>query len=141
MYITNKKILKAIKYKPSVFIKHVLIKLIEEITNNSLLLFPESHSIRYNIPIVYGYLYFYQLRYYLAPCESIHYNSYAYIINYESYQEIYNYLSKLDVDYFIIRDNPILSNELNIKFDQINGSVFKKNKKSTNIHDLLIREE
>lgn len=88
-----------------------------------------------------GYLYFYQLRYYLAPCESIHYNSYAYIINYESYQEIYNYLSKLDVDYFIIRDNPILSNELNIKFDQINGSVFKKNKKSTNIHDLLIREE
>lgn len=87
-----------------------------------------------------GYLYFYQLRYYLSPCESIHYNKYVYTINYETPEKIYEYLKELDVNYFIIRDNPILAEELNLEFDSVNGSIFKKNKKSTNIHDLLIEE-
>lgn len=87
-----------------------------------------------------GYLYFYQLRYYLSPCESIHYNKYVHIINYETPEEIYEYLNGLNVNYFIIRDNPILGEELDIEFDSVNGSIFKKNEKSTNIHDLLLEE-
>lgn len=85
-----------------------------------------------------GYLYFFQLRYYLSPCESIHYNQYVYISNYGTKKELYNYLKKLDVKYIIIKDNPILSRELNIDFDNINGSIFKKNDKATDLKNILI---
>ena len=85
-----------------------------------------------------GYLYFFQLRYYLSPCESIHYNSYAYTSNYGSETEFYNFLKKQDVKYIIIRKNSLLSEKLNMKFDEEYGSIFIKNNKSNSIDNILI---
>lgn len=86
-----------------------------------------------------GYLYFYQMRYYMSPCSSSeHYNNYVYITNYEKTDKLYKYLKKLDTDYYIIRDNPILSEELEVEFDSINGTVFKKNNNAKNLKDLFI---
>lgn len=88
-----------------------------------------------------GYLYFFQLRYYLSPCESIHYSDYAYIINYTSLEDIYRYLKESDLDYAIIRENSLLTEELSIDFDPEYGSIYKINKESTSIQDILIEVE
>lgn len=88
-----------------------------------------------------GYLYFYHLRYYLSPCESINFNTYiSHLVNRTSSQ-MYDYFSSQDFDYFIIKENETLEKELDIKFDKINGSIFKKNKDAKNIKDLFIKVE
>ena len=88
-----------------------------------------------------GYLYFYQLRYYLSPCETIHFNMYSPIINYKDINEIYDYLKNVDVNYYIIKENDKISKALNVSFDSVNGSIYKKNNNSTSIKDLFILTE
>lgn len=88
-----------------------------------------------------GYLYFFQLRYYLAPCETIHYSTYVYTINYENKKNLYEYLKKVDVDYFLIRDNAVISKELNTEFDKKTGTIYKKNNKAKKLKDLFIKIE
>ena len=85
-----------------------------------------------------GYSYFFELRYLLSPRESIHYSSYVYIINYTDVNQIYDFLQKTDVDYFIIRDCPILEEYFKTDYNDEIGSIYKKNMKSTSIDDLFI---
>ena len=85
-----------------------------------------------------GYLYFYQLRYYLSPCETIHFNTYSPIINYKNINDIYEYLKDVNVKYYIIKENDEIAKALNTSFDSVNGSIYMKNDNSKNIKDLFI---
>lgn len=85
-----------------------------------------------------GYLYFYQLRYYLSPCESIHYNQFVYTINYTSADEIYRYLKESNVDYAIVRENEIIEQELKISINKQSGNLFKINMNALNLEEMLI---
>lgn len=84
-----------------------------------------------------GYLYFYQLRYYLSPNIIDHYNNYVNIINNGVEEELYNYLKDLDVDYVIVRDNELLNNT-GYELDKINGKLYKINHDSQQLSDVLL---
>jgi predicted acyltransferases len=88
-----------------------------------------------------GYLYFFQLRYYLSPCQGIHFNEYVYTINHGSIDDIYNYLDEKDIKYIIIRDNPTLSKYLNTEFDSKKGSIYIKSKKYHDIESMMEKIE
>ena len=84
-----------------------------------------------------GYLYFYQLRYYLSPNIIDHYNNYAYLINYGSEEQLYNYLKSIDVDYIIVRENNLLENA-GYNLDPINGTIYRLNKNASELSKILL---
>ena len=87
-----------------------------------------------------GYLYFYQLRYYLSPNIIDHYNNYAYLINYGSEEQLYNYLKSIDVDYIIVRENNLLENA-GYNLDPINGTIYRLNKNASELSKILLEVE
>lgn len=85
-----------------------------------------------------GYLYFYQLRYYLSPNITKHYNSYVYEINYGSNAEFINFFKSIDVDYVIVNDNDKMR-EYGYDLLPGKGKVYTINKNSNSI-DKLFKE-
>lgn len=83
-----------------------------------------------------GYFNFYELRYYLSPNISIHYNDYVSVIVNGTENDLYKYIKESDADYLIVKDNIILK-ENGYRIDSLNGTLFKVNKKSNNIKNLL----
>ena len=87
-----------------------------------------------------GYMNFFELRYFLSPRESIHYNIYCDGINDGDINQIYKTLNELDVDYYVIRNSPKLEEYFDCKYDKEKGTVLKKNKNATSIDDLFEKE-
>lgn len=85
-----------------------------------------------------GYLYFYQLRYYLSPNITKHYNSYVYEINNGSDDEFIDFFKSLDVDYIIVNNNDRMR-EHGYNLLPGKGKVYTINKNSNSI-DKLFRE-
>ena len=110
------------------------------IAENAEKVIPENAKYAYLDIEETGYLYYYELRYLLSPRESIHYNTYCIELNYSSIDEIYEKLNGLNVDFFIIKDAPILEKYFNCDYDNENGTVVRKNKSATSINDLFIKE-
>jgi len=110
----------------------------EVIAQNSEVLIPENAKYMYLDSRTTGYQYFWEIRYFLAPREALHFNIYVDLINDGNIENIYAFLKETDVDYFVIRDCPILEEYFNCNYDEIKGSVYKKNKTSTCLDDLFI---
>jgi len=87
-----------------------------------------------------GYENFFELRYFLSPRKSIHYNIYCDGVNEADIDQIFELLNNLDVDYYIIRNSPKLENYFNCEYDKEKGTVLKKNKNATSLDDLFEKE-
>ena len=98
---------------------------------------PKNKSYAYIDNYEKGYVNFWEIRYLLAPRESKHIVLYIDTVNNGTVTEIYDILSKMDVDYFIIRECKALEELDLIQPDKIRGTVYIRNKKATSIEDLL----
>ena len=85
-----------------------------------------------------GYLYFYQLRYYLTPIKSKdHYNNYVYYIESAGQDEMMNYLKEIKPDYVIVKDNEYMRNN-GYELDLINGKIYTIDYNSKSFDKLLV---
>ncbi len=83
-----------------------------------------------------GYLYFYQLRYYLSPNRIDHYNNYVYTINHGSDSQFIDFIKSTKADYVIVRNSQRLLTH-NYELDLEKGKIFTINYEATTISDLL----